>query len=122
MEQFQEWDYRSKEYNRKSTIEVNTPKRTNYSEVQRFEKDFGIIPTVLKYSLQGYKAPQKFLEKKTKRFGRMNPNYAIDEIIRTHNGQELTQRIYDARVNSTIIERECNSIFGVLLDMSGSTA
>ncbi len=121
MEQFKEWDYREKDYNKKSTVEINIPNRINYSELQRFEKDFGIIPKVLEYSLQKYKPQRKLFERRTKKMGRLNPDYAIDELIRAHNGQEFTQKIYDTHNNTTIQEREITSTFGVLLDMSGST-
>jgi nitric oxide reductase activation protein len=119
--QFNEWDFERRQYARQSRVVTKKPLTENIAQLKRFDGDFRIIPTVMSYSFKGWRAEKRMFERRSRRVGKLNTSYVIDNLAQAYKGGELSQDIYDVRNNAKMMERRHSQIYGVLFDMSGST-
>jgi len=118
---FPEWDYEEGEYSAEAEAGVRQYDGRSDSEFLRFERFFGIIPTVYARGYQKGVRNKNCIERRTTRHGRMMTTHVTDEINRMHAGKDLTGRIYDRRISVYEKTVKKNKVLGVLNDLSGST-
>ncbi|MCA9459471.1 MAG: hypothetical protein KC550_02890 [Nanoarchaeota archaeon] len=119
--EFPEWDYDCEDYNKKSTIKVNQFNGQNTKWLNMYEKKFGTMTGILSRSISRFSSKKVNLEKRTKRFGRINNSYLANELANIHSGRDPSQKIYDRRVNAQRELYKNGIVLGLLLDQSGST-
>jgi len=118
---YPEWDYSERKYSRTSKVQVKEFNKTDVKALRSFEESFGNMSWILARSLGRFRYRKKVLERRTKHSGRLNPKYVQDELIRLHSGRDLTQKVYDRRINPKRRKLKTGISTGLLMDQSGST-
>lgn len=119
--EYPEWDYNDRAYSRQSSVKVREFTDRDPRALQRFEENFGNMSWILARSLGRFRARRKVLERRTNHGGKLNTRYVQDELLRLHAGKDLTQKVYDRRVNPKRQKLKTGMSTGLLLDQSGST-
>lgn len=118
---FPEWNCDRGSYSRESTVEVQNYQDRDSAGLAKFEDRYGVMSRILSHSLGQFKAREKRIERHTKKRGRINSKYVGQELIRLHAGRDLTQKVYDRKMNPKREQEKLNMSMGILLDQSGST-
>jgi nitric oxide reductase activation protein len=119
---YPEWNIQNGGYTEEATIEERIFSHENKSELNRFEKEYGNISNRLVRDITDMKVSPKSMERKTKKRGRVMQRYVQDELVRAHQGANLTQKIYDRKISLYLQEKRDTPIdIGIILDQSGST-
>ncbi|MBW3015790.1 hypothetical protein KY330_05175 [Candidatus Woesearchaeota archaeon] len=121
MKRYKEWDCEERAYTREATVEVNDFDERDCGELEKYLKSYGTMSEILSNSLGRFRVKKKEIERHTKKRGRINQRYVKDELVRLHSGQDLTQKVYDRRINQRRQLLKLNMSLGIILDQSGST-
>lgn len=121
MKEYPEWDYGERAYSRTAGVKVNKFRERDAQALASFNERYESLAIILSRGLGHFRSRRKNIERRTKKAGRINQRYVVNEFIRAQSGQELTERIYDRKTNPDQEQVKLGMSMGLLLDQSGST-